>query len=287
VALTKIECPECGAGLKSSEGFSAGEEVECPKCEASFTVEEPDAEAGDAVPKKKKKKKADKEKTYKNSPMRFAVLGVLVLVMFGLGGMLFLKMRKDRETEAENARITARNNEEQGGGAPPIVAGPNVGIGGGNKGGGGATVPPPPPPPLLPNGKLPKTEGPPKFPMQNPPGGSGASGLPFGLGGGTPASNTQEGKQLTDSLRQKLVGTWEGTAPDGTVHKVAYQADGKFTHDAGGKATNGTWQVSGLVGGKVLKINRGTAALKVAFEDDREIVHDTEIAGVSLSLKKK
>lgn len=288
MALNKIECPECGAGLKSSEGFSAGEEVECPKCEASFTVEEPDADAEDVAPKKKKKKKADKEKSYKTSPMRFAVLGVLVAVMCVLGGMLFLKMRKDKETEDENAKIQARNAEQQGennnGGPPPIIAGPNVNMGGGNKKGGGAMVPPIPPPPLMPNGQLPKGTVTPK---QNPPS-SGGGGLEGLLGGGAaPTQDSPEGKRRVAVLRPKLIGSWEGTGPDGTLHKVTYMENGQFTHDAGGKATNGTWQASGFVGDKVLKVSRGTVTLKVAFEDDREIIHDTETAGVSLSLKKK
>lgn len=287
MALNKIECPECGAGLKSSEGFSAGEEVECPKCETSFTVEEPDADV--ETPRKKKKKKADKEKTYKTSPMRFAVLGVLVAVMCVLGGMLYLKMRKDKETEEENAKISARNAEQQGeniGGPPPIVAGPNVNLGGAKKG--GAFVPPMPAPPKLPNGQLPKVDGgaTPKFPMQNPPsGGGGLDGL-LGLGG-SPTQDSAEGKRRVAALRPKLIGSWEGNGPDGTVHKVTYMENGQFTHDVGGKSTNGTWQASGFVGDKVLKVTRGAKTLKVAFEDDREIIHDTETAGVSLSLKKK
>jgi hypothetical protein len=41
VALTKIHCPECGAGLKSPTAFVVGQTVVCPKCKNRFQVEEP------------------------------------------------------------------------------------------------------------------------------------------------------------------------------------------------------------------------------------------------------
>src|SRR5262245_56505633 len=44
VALTKINCPECGAGLKSQTAFEAGQTVVCPKCKNRFEVPGPDEE---------------------------------------------------------------------------------------------------------------------------------------------------------------------------------------------------------------------------------------------------
>ena len=89
-----------------------------------------------------------------------------------------------------------------------------------------------------------------------------------------------------DELGKKILGTWEGTTRDGTVHKVTYQASGQFTHDVNGKTTSGTWLATGLVGTKVLKITRGSATLKIAFEGD-ELLHDTGMPGESVVLRKK
>ena len=111
--LPRITCPECGAGLKSATGFKVGQTVACPKCETDFEVEEPDdapAKAKKPVraaarddddddddrPRKKKKKRRDDEKSYKNSPLRFVILGVLVVVM-GVLGFLLLQKRKGNE----------------------------------------------------------------------------------------------------------------------------------------------------------------------------------------------
>jgi Zn-finger nucleic acid-binding protein len=139
VPLLRIRCPECGAGLKSSAGFTVGKTITCPKCEADFVVEEPEEEkpAADrrttrmkpatkklkvAVaedededeeedrPKKAKKKKKKKrvaaedeeeeEWSYKNSWIRYAVLGVLLVVLAVLSYMLYQKRQKDKENAA-------------------------------------------------------------------------------------------------------------------------------------------------------------------------------------------
>ncbi|MBX9580920.1 MAG: hypothetical protein K2X87_11480, partial [Gemmataceae bacterium] len=42
MSIPRVTCPECGAGLRSKTGFTAGEAVACPKCETEFTVEDPD-----------------------------------------------------------------------------------------------------------------------------------------------------------------------------------------------------------------------------------------------------
>jgi hypothetical protein len=275
VALTKIECPECGAGLKSPDGFDVGESVECPKCETSFTVRDGSGSASTASadkPKKKKKRPSDDgERSYKSSPMRYAVLGVLVVVMVVLGVMLVQKNRKDRETETENARIQGRNKDQQGDPTavpippPPPKVGPGLGVpkNPAPKKGGPVGPPPPPPPPTI----------------GGPKGGDGVFAE-------TPFNNSPEFAALQTKLRAKLLGSWEGTAPDGVAHKVTYAADGKYTLDVGGKSSTGMWTATGLTGGKVLKITRGGTSLKVVFEG-AELLHDTETPGVAIVMKKK
>ena len=274
MALNRIECPECGAGLKSSEGFTLGESVDCPKCESSFTVEDAHAAPSDGKSKKRSKRDDESERGYKNSPMRYAVLGVLVAVMIVLGVMLFQKKQRDREIEEENAKI----NAQEPGGNPDPVQPPGGGL--------GARVGGPQPFPMPPN---PGQKGPGFVPVpkKNPPTTGGGPVGGNGILAETPFNGTPEYNKLVVELRQKLAGTWEGAAPDGTVHKATYQGNGQFTLDVGGKTSSGTWQSAGLVGGKVLKITRGTpTAYKVVFEGD-EIIHDTDTAGVSIVMKKK
>lgn len=121
--LNRIACPECGAGLKSASGFDPGDTVSCPKCETDFVVPEPEPDevpkkgkaAGkkpvraaasdeDERPKKKKKKKAgdedEDEWSYKNSWIRYAILGVLLVVLAVLGYMLYKKRQADAQAAA-------------------------------------------------------------------------------------------------------------------------------------------------------------------------------------------
>ena len=135
MSIAKAVCPECGAKLSSPDGFEVGEEVECPKCETEFKVrapkpakpqiieedeeEEPkpkakkkrdpepddDEDYEDAPPKKKKKKKGqrrddDEGGGYKNSVLRFVILGILILIMLVGGFFLVRKILKER---ADNA----------------------------------------------------------------------------------------------------------------------------------------------------------------------------------------
>lgn len=314
MATTRIECPECGAGLKSPSGFTAGESVECPKCETTFTVEEPEAqrpvkskkpvralasraadddddEIDDKPRKKKKKREEDDEdeedkRSYKTSPMRFVILGVLVVVMIVLGVLLFRKKQAEKEE--------AKTNEDP----PANVVGPPANPQG--PGAGGNL------PRLVPSGPL---GGPAKGPtigVLNP-GGPGPIGGPGGirpvqpglggvepapggggLFGGSPAFGTIEGKQIVATLSAKLLGTWEGIAPDGSTHKVTYQASGQYTHDvSGGKGSSkGAWLATGLIGSKGLKLNRTGTTTRVVFEDD-ELIHDTATPGESVVLRKK
>jgi uncharacterized Zn finger protein (UPF0148 family) len=131
VAINRISCPECGAGLKSAAGFKLGATISCPKCETDFEVEEQeeeeqpkkksktastgavskkkpikaavedDEDEEDEQPKKKKKKKkrssddGDDQWSYKNSWIRYAILTVLIVVMCVLGYMLHLKQKRE------------------------------------------------------------------------------------------------------------------------------------------------------------------------------------------------
>ena len=322
--MMRIECPECGAGLKSPTGFAAGQTVSCPKCETSFTVEAPayeevDEEAApskkpvkavasrvdvddddDEKPRKKKKKKSrddedDEEgggKSYKNSPLRFIVLGVLVLIMIGLGIALYMKKMGEREeAKAPNEDAPATGQPGGGGNFPPGGGGNFPPGGGGNfqpppfqgvagpgivnpKGGivpkkGGIQPPPPPPPPL----------------NNNPGGGDPIAGI-FGE---SPRAGTADSVKLLETHRKKLLGLWEGKV-DGSLHKISYQDNGQFTHEisGGGKDSTsaGTWNIGGLVGTRGVKINRGTVKLKAVFEGD-ELLHDTATPGETVVLKKK
>ena len=129
--IMRIVCPECGAGLRSpGQGFTAGEVVQCPKCETQFEVEQPvaakttalspaktrnlskkttklsarDDDEDDAPrPKKKKKKKRDDEEeewSYKNSWIRYAVLGVLLVILAVLAYFLYVKKKKEKDDAA-------------------------------------------------------------------------------------------------------------------------------------------------------------------------------------------
>ncbi|MEO2088788.1 MAG: hypothetical protein ABGY75_04710 [Gemmataceae bacterium] len=183
MAISKVVCPECKAGLTSKTGFQPGAVVSCPKCSTYFEVtatvappveraapilpaqplaakplpakpipawrddddeddrprkkrreddeddrprkkpvvevleddeddddrprkkrrREDDDEDDDDRPRKKKKKRnagRDEGGGYSNSPIRFVVLGVLVLVMVVLGVMLILKQLKEREQDS-------------------------------------------------------------------------------------------------------------------------------------------------------------------------------------------
>lgn len=133
VSLQKIQCPECSVGLKSAAGFKIGQTVCCRKCETYFVVEEPaedeepeeeekpkpktatkkavkaavnedEDDEEDERPKKKKKKRAadagDEGWSYKNSPVRFVVISVLVAVLLVLAYFLYEKKKKEREDAA-------------------------------------------------------------------------------------------------------------------------------------------------------------------------------------------
>ncbi|MDB5312481.1 MAG: hypothetical protein JWO38_6683 [Gemmataceae bacterium] len=302
VPLTRITCPECGAGLKSPTGFAAGQTVSCPKCETYFTVEDPDDEPAppakaaaakkpvkavasrdeddgdDDRPKKRKKKRRDEDddeddengRAYKSSWIRYTILGVLVIVMLVLGYMLYQKRQKEKEDV--QAPAPANSDDTPRGNPKAIMPGPRG-----------------------PNAGMPVPNGVPFPPPQNPdPAGMGnAEGGPPGIFGPTPLANSAQGRQLTDDLTRRLAGRWEGTAPDGSTHRVEYRADGTFDHavTTGGtaKSVSGKYTVAGLVGSKGLKLRRpigSRSEANVVFEDD-ELVHDTGTPGEAMVLRKK
>jgi hypothetical protein len=309
VALNRVPCPECGAGLKSPSGFKVGQNVCCPKCETYFTVEEPaDDEANtprkaaagkagasggkkpvkaaavaddddDALPKKKKKRASeddeDEGRSYKNSPARYAVLGVLVVVMIGLGVMLILKKREEAKQDETVQKPPEPQTFEKMPGElpdPKLLAG---------AGGGGLGFPNPKlPNPKFPNPKLPK-----------PPDGGGFA-LPFLDGGGALPPDVAAAR--LNQYRTKIVGTWKADLGRGQTSEVVYRADGTFTDTltTGGtpKTVSGTWTAGGLVSGnKGIAITRTVAGarttVKAVFEDD-ELLHDTQERGLTGVFRK-
>jgi len=136
VTIPQVACPECGAKLSSKAGFTAGQRIKCPKCQEAFAVpgakrkpvavdDEPmpvkkkkkpvavddDDDEEDERPKKikKKGKKGAKERDYASSPLRFVVLGVLVVVMLVMAYFLY---RKFTAPPLPDIIIPARNEGE-------------------------------------------------------------------------------------------------------------------------------------------------------------------------------
>jgi hypothetical protein len=107
VAVHRLTCPSCGAGVDSAAGFTAGQVASCSKCEREFTVDEAAlkaaaSEAGDEfLPSKPRVD--DGEWSYRNSTLRYVVLGVLVVTMCVLGYMLYDKKVKEQQTAANDA----------------------------------------------------------------------------------------------------------------------------------------------------------------------------------------
>ncbi len=297
MALLKTRCPECNAGLKSPTGFAVGQTVCCPKCETYFAVEEPEGEepkkapAGakgkatdapaakktlkatvaddddDDAPKKKKKKKVsydeDEEGTrsYKNSPLRFVVLGVLVVVMLVMGYFLYDKRKKEAgggdTSRDEAAVVNPRVADQNGPKLQPII--PGVGAGG------------------------------PKQP--NPGGKGGAPVVPFGLGGGPALTPAQIQAQM-QKFKTMLVGTWVADL-GGVTEELTYAANGTFTTKLGGPAPatlTAKYTIKELVGTKGVKIQLdtggGTRTVTATFEDD-ELQHPTLQPGVTGTFRKK
>jgi hypothetical protein len=321
MALNRIPCPECGAGLKSASGFAIGQTVCCPKCETYFKVEEPAADyeeveeneppkkskassgsiktkaaSGkkpikaatisddedeveddeDDEPKKKKKKKKrkdddddDQERSYKNSPLRYAILGVLVIVMLVGAFFLYKKYQKEHSDETASSKKTDSNS------SPPD--GPFVPPGGGRPNNG----------PFIPDGV--KKKG--------PIGGGGGGGavqpgnLGNALGSGLFGSNkltAAEKTKLTQKYKSQLIGTWKADLGDGITAQLVYTADGKVTETVstpkGMETTMGRWTVTDVANQNTLLVMlvwNGMDGKKasLSFEDD-ELQHPVLGQGV-------
>jgi uncharacterized Zn finger protein (UPF0148 family) len=295
VALNRVACPECGAGLKSPTGFNVGQTVCCPKCESYFVVEKPEESDGEVgkkkplkasssrdddddydQPKKKRKNRDEDVSSYKNSPIRYIILGVLIIAMCVLGYMLYEK--KQRE---------GRDTADSGGDHPqPVIPPPpTIGIPPPPKLGGGVGLP------KLPNPRLPN----PKLPNPSPPtGGGGLPGIP-GLSSSGTVLPPAETFALVTKFKKQIVGSWKADLGDGKSSTIEYLADGTFTDtlDVGGKPTTvkGTWAAGALAAGnKGFQINRtvnGTKTqVKAIFEDD-EMLHDTQEKGTLGAFKKQ
>lgn len=110
MAILKVVCPGCAKILKASDpdGFAPDAKIKCPHCQQRFTAnegkvvshkaqvaddsdEDEEDEPREKKPKKKKKRQKSGGGSYKTSPVRFAILGVLVIVLGILGYMLYLK----------------------------------------------------------------------------------------------------------------------------------------------------------------------------------------------------
>ncbi len=277
--VTKIRCPECDATLKSDDGFSVGEEVTCPKCDTEFAVPKPKAkavlvEADEPAenPKKKKAKvaSADEPRSYKNSPLRYAILGVLVLVMIVLGVLLYLKKGT---VEPEVVKTDPPQNVPQ----PPI---------------------PPQMQPKLPfqPPKFPNPKQPGKQPGRPPAGGGLGGALVGGLDPLAPvfgsAPTPAQGKQIVAKFGAALVGSWVCEA-DGAKDEVAYLGDGTFVATrtgAGAAKASGKYAVVGPAGATGLKVkletDAGTRTITVSFDGDT-LEHPTLEKGVTATFRRK
>ncbi len=306
MALLKVKCPECNAGLKSPTGFTVGQAVSCPKCETDFTVEEPEKagspadEDDDDAPVTKKKKKGnddydDDEKptrSYKNSPARYAVLGVLVVIMLVLGYFLYEKKKKEREADAAN---NAARDGDGDGTPPPLLKGPEIGINPNpnpkGKGKGANPPPPPPPAPVKPKDPMPPIP----MPKEANPKGPNIPIDPFGGllgGGGVPDAKTA--LVLTEKYKTALAGTWTADLGDGATEELTYTATGTFTAKLtgpNGATANGKFTVLGLSGTKGLWLRLEAAGapvriVAVAF-DGHELEHPSLQKGLVSTFKKK
>jgi len=260
VTLNRIACPECGAGLKSPNGFTPGQTVSCPKCETDFRVEE----SADEQPKKKKgKNDEDGDWSYKNSWIRYAVLGGLLVTLGALGFMLYEKRQRDSKDSGQTDPDSQEPlNPKVVGGGPrlqPMIPGM------------GAAVPDPA---KRPDGGQPGRPEVPKGPAPVPAG--GGNDLLGGLLGG-PALSPAETDMLTKKYQAQIVGTWKADLGGGTTVELVYGADGKVAQTVnspnGGQGMSSQWSATGLVGRKGLVVvwtgNSGkTRPEPVVFEDD-------------------
>jgi uncharacterized Zn finger protein (UPF0148 family) len=324
MALNRIPCPECGAGLKSASGFTVGQTVCCPKCETYFNVEEPaedneDAEekespkkvksttpsnkakaAGgkkpvkaaamsddddddreddeDYKPKKKKKKKKhrddddddDEERSYKNSPLRYAILGILVIVMLVGAFFLYKKYQKEHSDDTASTKTSEENSTPSRGPAIPA-------------GGGGPNAK------FVPAGANKNRPQSPKGGGVLPQGKSNDSLIPGGILGSNPLTPAEKTK-YTQQLKTQLIGTWKADLGDGVTAKLEYISDGRVmetvTTPKGATVTMGNWTATDVANRNTLLVSvvwSGVAGknkpIQLVFEDD-ELQHPVLGQGV-------
>ena len=265
---------------KAKTKTGKGKEKDAPAkkaVKAAVADDADDEEEEDEKPKKKKKKRAaddDDERSYKKSPIRFVILGILVLVLIGLGVMLYLK--KQREATAEKERQETERDEK-------------------------------PPAPLVPKNdqkndpKNDQKNDPKVIPKVNPkPGGKGPDAGGFvtdavgGLLSGGPAAPDRE-PELKRKYTAALVGVWTADLGNGVTEELTYKADGTFTAKRTGAApatTSGRYTITSLVGTKGLRIQQDSAAGAVgrtvtAVFEGNELQHPSLEPGVTAVFRKK
>jgi hypothetical protein len=228
-------------------------------------------------PKKKKKKKKrqddddDDKPSYKNSPLRFVVLAVLVVTMLVLGYFLYDKRAKERAD-----KDTASNNDSDNSMPQPITPHAAPGGPGGLRpqmAGPGMQIPPvpgglrPPGVPIGPNPKLP-----------NNPGGPVTSG---GLLSSVPLTADEKTK-FFQQYKKQLAGTWKADLGDGVTAQLVYSPNGQvtktITSSTGTQEIAGTWNATGVVSRKGLLVTfiwngmAGNKPVELIFEED-ELQH--------------
>lgn len=230
---------------------------------SSYSDDEDDEEY--ERPKKKKKKKRrdddddeDEGGSYKNSPLRFAILGLLVIVMLVLAYFLYDKWKKGKEAANSEANSSSSQEEQP----PPQQRFPQNNGGFRNQG----------------QGQGQDRTRPPANDQGRPP----AGGVPGGGGFellGSPPLTAAEKDQLTEKFKSQLVGNWKADLGNGVTVQLVYSADGKVTETVnssrGTQTTVGTWFTTGATGRKVLPIlfawngkPRETKPVLLIFEDD-------------------
>ena len=107
--ITQLDCPECGAKLRSASGFEPGKKVRCPKCKEVVTVPEPEARVSKARPSparddedegdedeapRRKKKGNKKDAAGFFTPARIAIFGGLLAAVIAGVVVLVLVLKK-------------------------------------------------------------------------------------------------------------------------------------------------------------------------------------------------
>jgi hypothetical protein len=191
--------------------------VRCTKCETEFTVDAAALRASaaaespeDFVPGKSRHEES--EWSYRQSTLRYVVLGVLLVVMCVLGYKLYDKKMKERQEAAA---------EPEGRGIPPAELPTKMNM--------------PLPPDPTPAGGAPK--------------GGNAKDNAGKKGKGGPAPKAKGGPSVEEA-KKILTGRWQGQH-EGRDVTVEYKADGTFSYTAaqGGKADKpmtGKWTLASV-----------------------------------------